>query len=383
MLSAKKRIILAVTLAEPGGVQSFIINFAKWLKTQGHDVTVLAGDGTWLFTRCREAGIRAIQLRQMGREIKPWRDYLAYREMKRVLEELKPDAIHLNSTKMGVIGSLAAHAAKTPRVIYRIGGWVFLEPLSPLRKWMYRTAERLTAPKKDLILTVHPGDTEIAQRLRFKPRERIVTVPNGIDVGAFEQNLIGREEARHVLGLPEDAFVFGTVAHLYPAKDLPRYVEACALVAKQEPRARFIVVGEGMERLAIEEARKRFGIEGSFFLPGAQENAPRLYRAFDAFVLASAKEGMPWSLLEAMAAGLPCIVTDVGANFWMLDKDGGWVVPPRDPQALAKAMLEAMREPKEALDRASRAKHMAEERFPLEQTYRENERALFSELIIS
>lgn len=374
MESAKKRLVLAVTLAEPGGVQQFLAGFSIWLKKQGFEVTVVAGDGRWLEERCREAGIGFVRLHKVGREINPLRDPAAVMELHRVLKELKPDAIELNSAKMGVVGSIAARLAGVPRVAYRIGGWTFREVLPAHKLWLYRTAEKWTGKLKDVIICVNPDDVRMADEVGIKAREAVVAVPNGINLPKFDAALLPRAQAREKLSLGNE-FVFGTTANFYPPKDLPRYMEACKLVHDAEPNARFLILGDGMQRAEIETKRDALGLKGVALLPGARDDASALLAGFDAFVLPSSKEGMAFSLLEAMAARLPCVATDVGAAKWMLTHDG-LVVPKMDPKALSEAMLRLMREPglKEKL--AQGARTQIENRFPLEETYRGNLKAL-------
>ncbi len=381
MESAKKRLVLAVTLAEQGGVQQFMVGFAVWLQKLGHEVAILAGDGAWLPERCAEQKIPFIRLKKMGREIDPFRDPAAIWELRGVLKRLKPDAVHLNSTKMGVVGSVAARLAGVPIVAYRIGGWVFREALSPSKLAFYKTAERLTAPLKDNIVCVNPDDVTLAQTVGIKPRNRLMSVPNGIDLTKFDAALLPHDAARSALSvathysLLSTHFLFGTTANFYPPKDLPRYLDACKIVHDAEPSARFLILGDGMQRAEIEEKRHALGLDGIVLLPGARNDAQTLLKGFDAFVLPSSKEGMAFSLLEAMAAGLPCVATDVGAGRWML-ADGGLVVQKMQPQILAEAMLRVLREPELAARLGREARHQAESRFPMEATYRGNLEAL-------
>lgn len=376
------KIALAVTLAEQGGVQQFLVGFAAWLRSKGHDVTIVAGDGVWLEDRCRETGIPFIRLHKTSREIRPWRDLCAILELRRVLRRLKPDAVELNSTKMSVIGSIAARLASVPRVVYRIGGWAFREDIPPRKRRLYRMMEKQTARFKDVIICVNPDDTRLARELNIKPREEIVTVPNGIDLPRFDAQLFPRDAARATLcaGAMHCApthFLFGTTANFYPPKDLPRYMDACKIVHDAEPHARFLVLGDGLQRAEIEARRHALGLDEVVRLPGARDDAITLLAGLDAFVLPSSKEGMSFSLLEAMAARLPCIATDVGAAKWMLD-GGGLVVPKMNPRALAEAMLRVLRNQtlRERLGREAR--RQIETRFPLEKTYEGNLAALIA-----
>ncbi|MDO8583797.1 MAG: glycosyltransferase family 4 protein [bacterium] len=376
MNQAKKRIIVAITLAEPGGATSFVFGFATWLKEQGHDVTVLAGEGQWLYDRCHEQGIVTHHLPALRRSLNPWRDYKAYRQIKQAIKELQPDAIHLNSSKMGVLGGLAAHRLALKRIVYRIGGWAFLEAIIPPISWFYRLAEKWSARQKDIIVCLHEGDERAAKIAGIRPKQKIVTIPNGIDLIKFDSHLQPRDHARHALLQDGTQFVFGTIAHFYPAKDLPRYLEACAIVHQLKPTTKFIIIGDGKERHKIRHKQSALSLEDCVILPGALEQASAYLRGFDAFVLPSSKEGMPGALLEAMAAGLPCIATDVGANKWMLEQNGGWIVPKQNPQALAVAMIELMEHPLEATQRGQTARARIEKDFPLDKNFSENERAL-------
>ena len=123
-------------------------------------------------------------------------------------------------------------------------------------------------------------------------------------------------------------------------------------------------------------APAREPLDDVVLLPGARDDAAALLAGFDAFVLPSSKEGMSISLLEAMAARLPCIATDVGAAKWMLD-GGGLVVPKLNPPALAEAMLRVLRDQTLGERLGREARHQVETRFPLEQTYRGNLEAMF------
>ncbi len=367
------RIALAVTLAESGGVQQFLAGFSVWLKNQGHEVTVIAGDGDWLEERCRANNIPFIRLKKMGREIDPLRDPSAILELRRVLKELRPDAIELNSAKMSVVGSIAARLAGVPRVAYRIGGWTFREILPAHKLWLYRNAERLTGNLKDIIICVNPDDVRLANEVGIKAREAVIAVPNGIDLPKFDAALKSREVSREMLHA--SGFVFGTTANFYPPKDLPRYLEACKIVYDAEPEARFLILGDGMQRAEIETKRHQLGLDEVVLLPGARHDASALLSGLDTFVLPSSKEGMSFSLLEGMAARLPCVATDVGAAKWML-ADAGLVVPKMDPEALATAMLRVMREPELRTKLAQDARHQIETRFPLLETYKGNLKAL-------
>lgn len=376
MSHAKRRFVLAVTLAEQGGVQEFLLRFASFLQQQGHEVTLVTGEGRWLVEQARRQDIPLYQLRHMRRAILPWHDVMAFFELRRLLQTLNPDAIHLNSSKMGVIGSLAARSLCIRRIVYRIGGWVFLEPLSSFTRWFYLSIEKISARWKDTIICVHPGDQAVAKQQGIIPQQKIRVIPNGIDLPTFDAQLLSREEARRALSLKPDTIVFGTLANLFPAKGLVSYLDACAIIHKEFPEVRFLIIGEGPERKVIEARRDALGLKGVVSLTGQKEQAFRFLRAFDTFVLPSNKEGMPWALLEAMAAELPCVATDVGANHWLLAPESGWLVPAHDPIFLAQRLKELLIRPEEGVRRGRLARERIEQEFPLQHTLEANEKAL-------
>lgn len=376
------RILLLVTQADWGGVQSFLIRFAAELMKDGRTVLLAAGGDGELWREAERRGIPTRRLVHVRRDISPVEDWRAVDELTRLMREFRPDAIHLNSSKMGVLGSVAASKLKAPRpwVVYRIGGWAFLEPLSPWKKSLYRIAERWSARKKDVIITVHPGDERIARELRIRPRRALMTVPNGLDDVAFAAALLPRSDARRALGIPEHAFVFGTVANAYATKGLLPYLDTLAKALAEDRNAVGVIVGDGPELDALRNKRDGFDAKDRILLAGHRDDASRLYAAVDAFVLPSRKEGMPWTVLEAMASGVAVIATDVGACRWMLASgeggDSGVVVPKDDPLSLLDAMhrLRTHPEEREALGRAGRA--AVSRRFAWTETVKGNVAAL-------
>lgn len=358
-----KRILFILTQADWGGAQTFVFRATREARRRGLDVLLACGGEGSMEAKCREAGIPFQKLVRMRREISPLRDLGAIRELTALMRTWKPDVLFLNSSKAGVVGSIAGRISRVPNIIYRIGGWSFLDPVSPLQKMVRLWTEKLTARLKDVIIVVHPGDAAIARHHHIRPKRALVTVPNGLDASLFDAALQARGDARRALGVTDGhAPVLLTIANFYPAKDLSGYLDALAIVAKHRPDVRAIVIGEGAQRAMLQTKRHALGLDDLVSLPGAMDNAATVFAAADAFVLPSVKEGMPWTVLEAMAAKLPIVVTDVGSNRWALG-DAAWIVPPRDPQALAHAILDALRDPEAARIRGAAARRVLEERF--------------------
>ncbi|MDD5726329.1 MAG: glycosyltransferase [Patescibacteria group bacterium] len=343
----ERPILLMVTSQDWGGAQAYIFNLAQELKARNLPVIVCAGGRGELGNRCREAGIEFQELKWMARDINPINNLLSLLELTKLFRRLRPQAIHLNSSMMGVVGSLAAKLTKVPRVVYVAHGWVFNEQLPAWKKKFYIWIEKTSSSWKDIIICLFPDDEKLARELKIKAREKIVTIPNGIDVGKFEQQLLDRDSARTTLNGRDsrfeirDSMIVGTIANAYPPKNLIWYLDVCRSVHEQKLDVKFVIIGDGPQMDELRRKHKELKQEDYVLLAGRRMDAPQLYRAFDLFVLPSTKEGMSMTLLEAMASHVSIIATDVGANRWMLDS-AGIIVQPNDMQALTNAILELM-----------------------------------------
>lgn len=181
------------------------------------------------------------------------------------------------------------------------------------------------------------------------PAARVRYIPNGIDLARFA--------AAEPAQFPGEGLVVGTVAALRPEKNLGRLLHACRAVAVRSP-VRLVIVGDGPERAALESLVAELGLAGRVIFTGHSPSPAAFYRGFDLFALSSDTEQMPLSVIEAMAAGLPVAATDVGDVREMLAPENAPFVVPRDPDALAGAILALAGDPaaRAAIGAANRAR---------------------------
>ncbi len=179
-------------------------------------------------------------------------------------------------------------------------------------------------------------------RVGAVPREKIRYIPNGVDTERFRPDSAVRARLREELGL-RDAFVWLAVGRFEKPKDYPTMLQAFAQVLEGQREAVLLVAGDGPLRPAMEELAHELGIAERVRFLGIRRDVPELMNTADAYLMSSSWEGMPMVLLEASATGLPIVATHVGGNpEIVLDGKTGFLVPSKNPKALAQAMLRLM-----------------------------------------
>jgi glycosyltransferase involved in cell wall biosynthesis len=264
----------------------------------------------------------------------------------KTLRELSIDIIHAHLSDSTLLSIPAARRAGVPCVCATVHSVVLTEQrglLSP-REWLQRVAINRMFARADRIIAVSNGVFRAIRSHTRIPRERILTIPNGV-----EPNPFARHEDRHtlrpLLDLPPDRPLVVTVGRLTREKGHSYLQDALASIpASQRPLT--LIVGDGPEREELEARNRAMDLAEDIRFLGNRRDVPALLSAADLFVLSSLWEGLPLVLLEAMAAGLPAVVTAVGGNPEVVE-DGvsGVLVPAGDEQALAAAVLSLLNNP--------------------------------------
>ena len=345
------KILFLVTQSEMGGAQRYVFEIARGLDAQKYEVLVAAGEGAGeLFKKLEHTETRSLYLSRMRRTPWPWQAILAIREIYELLKKERPDILFLCSTTAGLLGSLASKIYKLKttnyklKTIYRIGGWAFCDPRAFWKNWLILLAEKLTALLKDLVIVTSELDRKLALKYKIMPERKLVRIYNGIDMNSL--NFLSREEARNVLNDLSDSrshLMVGCVANFYKTKGLEYLIEAASRLNLDGKRFSLVIIGDGRERPKLEKLIKKYRLQEKVFLVGRMPDAYKYLKAFDVFVLPSLKEGFPWIILEAMAAGIPIVATKVGALPEILDEE--FLVTPGNAEALVKKINRALERP--------------------------------------
>lgn len=342
-----KKIVFLVRSLDYGGAQRQVVTLVTSLSQDKFEVTVLCFySGEPLEQDLKNSNVRVIGLDKRGR----WDIFGFWSNLLTQMRRLNPDLIH------GYLG--------VPNILT-----IFLKPFFPSCKmiWGVRNSqmdlgrydwlrglsfqiERFLSPLADLIIVnshVAMGD-HVAQGF---PRHKMIEIPNGIDTERFKPDPEARIKFREKWGIGPDTLLIGLVARLDPMKDHPTFLQAAALLSRQRQDVRFICVGTGAEDYAkqLDRLADELGIDDMVIWTGAYADMPGVYNGLDIATSTSCYgEGFSNAIGEAMACGVPCVVTDVGDSAWIVG-DTGVVVSPNNPEDLAKGWISCLNQERNEL----------------------------------
>jgi len=358
------RIVHVITALPVGGAQTVLRQLVARQRELGCAMSVVSlADLGEVGARIRAEGT---EVRALGmRPAMP--DPLALARLVGWLRQLRPDAVQTWLYHGDLLGGLAARLAGVPRLYWNLRQ-SDLDPAGSrwLTMQVVRACARLSRRLPDLIVCCSEASREVHAAAGYDAA-RMRVIDNGVDIARYRPDPAAPVAVRAELGLAPGTPLVGLVARYHPQKDHAGFLAAAGAVARARPEVRFLLCGEAVDAGNAELAGlvARHGLQGQVHLLGIRGDVPRIDAALDLAVLSSSfGEGFPNVAVEAMAAGVPCVVTDVGDAARIVGETG-WVVPRRDPAALGAAMLAALADPAERLRRGAAARERALARFDL------------------
>lgn len=342
MMRSSSKIHVFEVSKSTGGVGTYTRRLVKALDKSRFRITVacLSTDGENMAEELSKIpGVTAFAIPMAEYNIDPLSDL---RVLYRLFREIRSggfDLIHAHTSKPGFLVRLAAMGSRIP-VIYRPANFSFYDGVSRGKVVFYVLLERFASRfLTDKIMVVSPGEQNLARRYNVGKDEQFTLIRTGIDVQLFNIS-INKREVRARFGIPENVPLIGTVARLTADKAPFDFAEAASIVNKQNPDIHFLWIGDGPLEDELKEKIKLLNLAKVFYLAGHQKNVPELLRSMDCFVLSSTSEALSIAMLEAMAAGLPVISTNVnGADEAIHQGINGVIVPIGDVRSMAEEII--------------------------------------------
>jgi len=342
--------VLLVTQPTDGGVFQHVTALGTGFAERGHEVLVAGPLES-------EIGVPTERL-DLVRAISPATDAGAVAGLGRLLRRWRPDVVHAHSSKAGAVARMARAARPRTPLLYTPHGYAFNGWFESEReRSRYRTVERVLAPLATTVLCVCEAERRLAQSVGSRRTE---VVYNGVpDAEPVAPHPV-------LVELRARGPVVGVLSLLRPGKGLETLIDAVPALLAEHPEASIAIAGEGPDRAALEQRARALGVEGAVTFLGLVEGPGPLLAGIDVFANPSWAESFPLSTLEAMQAGLPVAITDVGgAGEAIVAGESGELVPPRNPAALAGALARLVADPERARAMGEAARRRVEERFGL------------------
>lgn len=335
-----------------GAQENTLLCCQDLMRLFGDDVLLVTGPSLGpegeLLTQGRGGGVPLALVPSLRRAIHPWRDWQAYRAVKRILRDFRPDVVHTHSAKGGVLGRLAAHALRVPAIVHTVHGAPFHPYQNAVARNLFRWSEAYAAKRCHVLVSVADAMTDLLVDARVAPRSKFTTVYSGMDVEPFLAADQHRQRVRAELGYGDQHVVIGKIARLFHLKGHEYLIAAASRVVQVCPEARFLLVGDGLLRGDLESQLRRAGLADHFQFTGLVPPAriPQLLGAVDILVHVSLREGLARALPQALIAGKPVVSYDVdGAREVVLNGETGFLLPPKCIEPLADALVQLACDP--------------------------------------
>lgn len=382
MTPARIRVLYFSDAHTLGGAEEYLYLLMEGLDRRRFDIRFACTDENALQPLIARLRSLPITVRTLSDRDAATTDRASWRNITmfwRFFRSQRVDIVHFNLPHPFAcrIPILAARLAGVPVLV----ATNHLPTLSPQAyTWKGRLLLRLAGRCLDMTIVESEINRRLAlDNLHLDPT-KTHTIYHGIDVSRFDR-AFDRMALRREFGLGSQAVIIGTVGRLTAQKAHDVFLRAAMLIKRRSPQARFLIVGDGELRERLERQARDWGLSGDVHFTGYRRDVPALLSLFDVFVLSSRFEGLPLSILEAMAAGKPVVATRVdGVPEAVVDGETGWLVPPGDAEVLADRILALIENPQRARMMGAAGRRRVESLFRKERMVAQTER-LYVQLI--
>lgn len=348
-----KKVLYTSTVVKTHIMQFYIAVF-RLLKKNGCEVSVAARNDYEASYECSIPSIDHYYDVPFSRWPIRFSNIRAYRMLKEIIAGEEYDIIHCHTPVAGVLTRLAAKSVKKkrPRIIYTAHGFHFYKG-APFYYWLlYYPEEKLCAHLTDVLITINKEDYDFALR-HLNPGKVEFVNGVGVDIRRFSECMADRSHVRKEMGIPEEAYVVVTVGELIRRKN---YRIIIKIMPHLPEEIHYVIVGSGQKEKELKKMAADSGVSDRIHFLGYRNDIPEIYKSSDLFVLPSRQEGLPVSLMEAMASGLPCVASRIRGCRDLIDETKGVLCDPEKPEEWEAAILRMYRDKKVAGQLAERSR---------------------------
>lgn len=311
-MSNQEHVCIAITKSNMGGAQKYVLTLATQLKSRGLRVTVLAGGDGELFGKLDAVGIEYVRLGNSQRDVSFIKEFRLMQELYGTIKKIQPDILHLNSSKLGVIGTVIGKVAGIKRIIFTAHGWAFNEKRPAWQKCMLYFLYWITILLCDMTLCVSRKTREQILSLPFMQNKTTV-VYNGISVPDFYTKDNARAQlAAQFPFLDLNKKWIAVLAELHPIKGHDILIQAVSKIKDNLENYQIVCLGSGQDEQKLKSLVSQNTLDSYVYFTGFVDNASLYLKAFEANILPSRSEAMPLAVLETGVAGTLMIASDVG-----------------------------------------------------------------------
>lgn len=334
-------------------VKNFLRPLIEFLEKQGFEVTVVCSPGEFS-DELRQQGMNLHNI-HIARSMNIFRHIRSFIKLYSFIRRNQFHIVHTHTPIAGIIGRVSARLAGVPIVLYTAHGFYFHERMHWLLRWFHIFLEKLAALFCDFIFTQSEEDRQMAIKVGICPEQKIRWIGNGVNIQRFNPESISCESIARLkreLSLENAKHIVGIIGRLVREKGFFEFFDAAAYILKRLPDTYFLVIGDALtsdydeSRKEIYEHIEALGIKEHVRFAGMRDDIPELLALIDVYTLPSYREGMPRSIIEAMAMGKPVVATNIrGCREEVVENQTGFLVPVGDSEALAQAILKILENP--------------------------------------
>lgn len=367
-----------------GGAQENTLLTCRGLAERGHDVTLITGPSSGpegrLLDSAETRGVRIVEVGGLVRPLNPFADWTGYRELLRLFRECSFDVVHTHSSKAGILGRLAAWRVRVPVVVHTVHGQAYHPYQAQWRNRLYIRLERLAARHCHHIFAVAQAMIDQCVDAGVAEREKYSVVYSGMQLQPY-LTAMPDPALRATLGIPPDAPVIGKIARLFDLKGHDVLLKAAARIVPEFPEARFLLVGDGLRRAELEEMAVDLGIRANVVFAGLvpPSTIPAYVSLMDILAHFSLREGLPRTVVQALAGGVPAVAFDLDGTPEVVETGRtGVLCPPGDAEAATDALLKLLRNPQMRRQMGEEGQRRVQQQFDVQMMVKQLESAYLS-----